>query len=329
LLLGAALVALLSLVAAVSRGHHVPGGHAGSHAAPTGVGDYLVTIFLIVILAGAGVLLYFWFAEREAIARSRAARGKKGTYKALGLLLFLALMAALLPRLDFLRRFRAQRDQSGKLHPGLHQQSKRKPLVPKAQRPPEFEWLPVFIATGAGLAILGYIGLRTLRRSRGELLERHLLEQRLESLLDETLDDLYAQKDPRAAIIAAYARMERLFASAGLERHPSEAPLEYLARALGEVRASGAALGRLTGLFQRAKFSAHDVHESMRTEAIEALTQVRDELRAKREEERLHREQAEAFRAERLDRLGDPEPGEDPFVAAAAKARGSIYSGGR
>jgi hypothetical protein len=211
----------------------------------------------------------------------------------------------------------------------LHGKSTRKPLVPNAQRPPEFEWLPVFIATGAGMAILGYIGLRTLRRSRGALLERHLLEQKFESLLDETLDDLYAQKDPRTAIIAAYARMERLFASAGLERHPHEAPLEYLARALGEVRASGAALGRLTGLFQRAKFSAHDVHESMRSEAIEALTQVRDELRAKREEERLHREQAEAFRSERRDHLSDAAPADDPFVAAAEKARGSIYSGGR
>ena len=68
-------------------------------------------------------------------------------------------------------------------------------------------------------------------------------------------------------------------------------PLEYLARALGELRASGAALGRLTGLFQWAKFSSHDVNEDMRTEAIEALTQVRDELRAKREEDKLRRAQ--------------------------------------
>jgi Domain of unknown function (DUF4129) len=123
--------------------------------------------------------------------------------------------------------------------------------------------------------------------------------------------------------------MEQLFASAGLPRRPHEAPLEYLGRALGELRASGAALGRLTGLFQRAKFSSHEVDESMRTEAIEALTQVRDELRAKREEDRLYREQAEEFRRTRTDQLDDAPASEDPFAAAADKARGSIYSGGR
>jgi hypothetical protein len=328
-LLGAALLALLALVAAVSRVHHVPGGHAGSHAAPTGIGDYVVTIFLIVILAGAGALLYVWFSEREAIAMTRAARGKKGTYRALAFLLLLALIAVSLPRLHFLQSFHRKADSQGKIHPGRHVKPKRKPLGPRAETPPKFEWLPVFVATGAGMAILGYIGLRTIRRSRGQLLEREILERKFESLLDETLDDLYAQKDPRKAIIAAYARMERLFGSAGLARHPYEAPLEYLGRALGEVRASGAALGRLTGLFQRAKFSAHDVDESMRSDAIEALTQVRDELRANREEELMHRERAEAIRNERRDRLGDAEPGEDPFAAAADKARGSIYSGGR
>ena len=82
---------------------------------------------------------------------------------------------------------------------------------------------------------------------------------------------------------------------------------------------------RLTGLFQWAKFSPHTVDETMRAEAIDALTQVRDELRAKREEDRAHREQAERFRAEQEARRDDATPGEDPFKAAAEKAKGSIY----
>jgi hypothetical protein len=56
---------------------------------------------------------------------------------------------------------------------------------------------------------------------------------------------------------------------------------------------------------------------------------VRDELRARREEDKLHRERAETIRSEQLDRQGDSTPGEDPFVAAAEKARGDIYGGGR
>jgi hypothetical protein len=56
---------------------------------------------------------------------------------------------------------------------------------------------------------------------------------------------------------------------------------------------------------------------------------VRDELRAKRQEDLLHREQAEEFRRTRTDQLADAPASEDPFAAAADKARGSIYSGGR
>jgi len=152
---------------------------------------------------------------------------------------------------------------------------------------PEFKWLPVFIATAAGLAVLGFIGVRTLRRERRGLAETHALQLEFEELVEDTLADLYAEVDPRKAIIAAYARVERIFASYGLPREPSEAPVEYLERALSELRASGAALRRLTSLFQWAKFSAHDVDPKMRDEAIGALLEVRDELRANRIEEEI------------------------------------------
>jgi hypothetical protein len=330
LLLGVALVVVLGLVAAVSRAHDTPGGRSGIHSPPSGVGDYVFTIFAIVLVGTAAVLIYFWISEREALAALHRRGGKKGTYRALVFVLIIGLTAAIVTRTGGLHLFNRGTSETQKQIGGQRAPSpKKKPRGPNVSQPPHFEWLPVIIAGGAGFAILGFVGMRTLRRERGLLLEQYLLERQFESLLDETLDDLYANADPRASIIAAYARMEQLFASAGLPRHPHEAPLEYLGRALGELRASGAALGRLTGLFQRAKFSSHEVDESMRTEAIEALTQVRDELRAKREEDRLYREQAEEFRRTRTDQLDDAPASEDPFAAAADKARGSIYSGGR
>jgi hypothetical protein len=69
--------------------------------------------------------------------------------------------------------------------------------------------------------------------------------------------------------------------------------VEYLDRVLPELRASGAALGRLTALFQWAKFSAHEVDGTMRDEAIGALVEVRDELRANRLEDELKRAKTE------------------------------------
>ena len=61
---------------------------------------------------------------------------------------------------------------------------------------------------------------------------------------------------------------------------PQEAPLEYVARALRDLEVGERSVRRLTDLFERAKFSTHEIDESMRTEAIAALGRVRDELRS-------------------------------------------------
>ena len=99
-------------------------------------------------------------------------------------------------------------------------------------------------------------------------------------ILDETLDDLHDERDPRRAVIAAYARMERALAAYGLARRSSEAPLEYLERALEELHASASSASRLTRLFEWASFSHHPVEPGMKEEAIEALEAVRAELTA-------------------------------------------------
>jgi 4-amino-4-deoxy-L-arabinose transferase-like glycosyltransferase len=327
LLAGFGLLALLALVAAVSRAHHVPGSSGGVHRPPAGVIDYVFTIFVVLFVVAAVALLWLWFSERDLLVQARKKRQGKGTYKAIALLLILGLVASLAARLlgpgGLLHRGGGR--SSPKVHLGKPAAGKEHHHHPGAQAAPRLEWLPILLATGAGVAILGYIGVRGMRRARGQLLAQHALVQQFESLLDETLDDLYANKDPRAAIIAAYARMEKLFASAGIPRHESEAPLEYMGRALERLSASGAALGRLTGLFQWAKFSPHGVDETMRTEAIGALTEVRDELRAKREEDLARREEMEQFREARDAASADRTFGEDPFDAAAAKAKGSIY----
>lgn len=90
------------------------------------------------------------------------------------------------------------------------------------------------------------------------------------------LADLAAEPDPRRAVIAAYARMERVLADRGMPRRPWEAPVEYVDRVLRSLGANGTAVDRLTELFEIAEFSRHPVDETMRTEAIAALERVRD-----------------------------------------------------
>jgi hypothetical protein len=288
--LGGALLVLLGLVAAASRAHHTPGSRAGIHQPPTGVGDYLFSIGAVVMVAAALFFLYLWFSERDLLAQQHT-QGK-GTIRALVFVLLIGLTAAIVSHFHGLH-IGGKRISLGQSHLGNRAKSLKNLAHDKGQAtPPQFKWLPVFIATAGGLGVLGVIGLRAARRSRLGLRETYLLEQEFEELVEDTLADLYAEKDARRAIIAAYARVERIFATYGLPRDPSEAPVEYLDRVLVELRASGAALRRLTALFEWAKFSAHDVDPKMRDEAIGALLEVRDELQANRLEDEIQKAKA-------------------------------------
>jgi Domain of unknown function (DUF4129) len=93
--------------------------------------------------------------------------------------------------------------------------------------------------------------------------------------VEVSLDAIRREPDPRRAVIAAYAAMERSLARAGYGRHDSEAPLEYLRRVLAASTRAVDEVRTLTLLFQHAKFSHHAVDESMRSGAIDALERIR------------------------------------------------------
>ena len=96
--------------------------------------------------------------------------------------------------------------------------------------------------------------------------------------VDLSLEDIENEPDPRRAVIRAYGRMERALGSYGLARRPAETPLEYLARALTSLRVGRRSVERLSALFERAKFSQHEIDLSMKSEALSALGALRDEL---------------------------------------------------
>jgi len=96
--------------------------------------------------------------------------------------------------------------------------------------------------------------------------------------VDLSLEDIENEPDPRRAVIRAYARMESALGSYGIARRPWETPLEYLARALTSLRVGRASVERLAALFERAKFSSHEIDLSMKGDALAALGALRDEL---------------------------------------------------
>ncbi len=100
--------------------------------------------------------------------------------------------------------------------------------------------------------------------------------------VDAGIEDLRAIRDPRAAVIACYVRMERFFRGEGLGRRPSDTPLEFIARALRARKVDGPSPLGLTRLFERARFSDHPVDETMRADALAALEDVRSRFEAQR-----------------------------------------------
>jgi hypothetical protein len=80
--------------------------------------------------------------------------------------------------------------------------------------------------------------------------------------------------DPRAAIIACYAAMERVLAEAGVRRLVAETPGDLLGRAI-EMDIAPDAARSLTALFLEARYSTHPMNEADREAARAALMQLR------------------------------------------------------
>jgi Domain of unknown function (DUF4129) len=279
---GIVLMALLALVAVASRAHR-PGGGSGAEAghAPTLIGDYLATIALIVVPIGS-VLVVWGLTQRRRLA---AIEGKTNwrrtliTFAVLSLLLGVGVFVS--DRHGGLFRRTSQETTPASTVPAKPVPAKRgKQAKPAPVHQAHFEWLPVLVLGSVVLGLVVSIGTAAvLRRREGEAVdEEAALAAALKDVLADSLDDLRAERDPRRAVIRTYARMEKTFAAYGVPREDAEAPLEYLARVLDSLRVSAYSVRRLTQLFERAKFSPHEVDTGMKDDAIEALVGLRTEL---------------------------------------------------
>ena len=81
--------------------------------------------------------------------------------------------------------------------------------------------------------------------------------------------------DPRAAIVACYAAMERVLANAGVGRRMAETPSELLTNA-AELGHAPQAARQLAELFADARYSAHPMTHAEREMARAALAQLRE-----------------------------------------------------
>lgn len=141
--------------------------------------------------------------------------------------------------------------------------------APPRTPPSEFPWWTVPAA--AALIAVGVLALR--RRARrlqpGAESFRHAGGAVARDAAPVALPD-----DPRAAVLAAYARMESSLAAAGHGRGRGEAPWGY-SRRIRDARPEAAApVAELTGLVETAAFSTHPVQRSDRRRAVSALDEI-------------------------------------------------------
>jgi len=291
-------LAAILLVALASRGSTSLGDSA-TRKPSDALTDILFAIYIVALVGGAVMFVYLLALQRRLKAQSGKAK-RRSLLEMLGTMLVLLVVGTLMARrlATWERPMAAEPEEAIGSANTLPIDTTTQPISDSFQS--DVSWGPVLITLGLILlAVVGYwYAGRARKRARGEL---HTgLAEAVAQAVDESLDDLRAEPDPRRAVIAAYARLERVLAAHGLPRKPAEAPMEYLGRMLAELSVSDRAARALTDLFERAKFSQHAVGPEMKDEAIDALQTVRDDLlvaQALAEQERAaaieaHRERA-------------------------------------
>jgi hypothetical protein len=270
---------LVGVVAVASSGS-TPTGSNDSRPPADFVIDTMFSLALLLLVPAAAMLIY-GLMQRKAIAREMAFQ----RYPRVGIVTFLAFMLVVGAfGVWGVRRYRPGEggdEFADALFPGID-----RPLRPEERGEvtgsyeAEFAWIPVLVVVGlVAIGIAAFI-IADRRRRAPLALDDALVAEEVANALEDSLDDLRAEPDPRRAVIATYARLELALGASGLPRRQEETADEYVTRILDRLEVDRKVVRRLMELFTYAKFSDHDVDQSMKDEAIEALAQIRDELRA-------------------------------------------------
>jgi Domain of unknown function (DUF4129) len=267
---GVVLAGLLVVVAVASRSELGDGGGSVVHR-PGLPGGLFAYVYAGLLVCGLLALPFFFYVYARETPYSKSGRRKARLaplwlvgFAALGMFVATRWGDELRGALENLRFWDAG-------PPDPNPENAVRPLAPA--------WFPLVVVSSA---LVGGVGSVFAWRAARRRLRRPSLAASLTDALDDTLDDVADEPDPRRAIILAYARMEAALDRCGCTRHEAEAPLEYLARVLGELDVPPAPVATLTELFEHAKFSHHDIGPEQKARALGALVEIRSLLAEQR-----------------------------------------------
>jgi Domain of unknown function (DUF4129) len=283
LLLAAASLVLVALVAVAAGGYRL-GGSSSSRPNPYAVDTILTVVIALYIVAAVGVVVVMFWGGLELRRYPRQQTKSQRVWRMLAVLLGAAALVTVAAERYHLRAHPRPPSESQALGNSAKRSAHKKGAGSPTPHHAHLRLAPLLVVLGAGGVAFGAFLVAEGRRRRRLPRDWNAVEA-LSDVLDETLDDLRAETDPRRAVIAAYARMERALAAHGFPRRRFEAPHEYLGRVLGELSGGRLAAARLTALFERARFSPHEIDASMKAEAIDAIESLQADLAASEAEE--------------------------------------------
>ena len=269
------LVALLAIVAVASRAQ-TPAGGGTTHGID---GRILLEYVLLVMLALSAVVIpvgiWLFVSGRDDDLAAQLPERKNWMWPLFWFMVGAAVVSVILLRSGWLRSHGREIKNPLEAILNLGQGTKESNVAAT------FDWGPVIVVGSITFVVLAALGVWALQHRKERAAAKQAIPAaEFAAAVERTIADLRAEPDPRRAVIAAYAQMEQALGLAGLRAELSEAPREYLGRVLPQVGAGADSVGRLTSLFERAKFSPHAIDETMKEEAISALESLRDDLQA-------------------------------------------------
>ncbi len=222
--------------------------------------DVMTFVVGLSLLAGF-VLLLLTARKPEGSGRRKVRPGRVGM---LGLLLVMAVAAVVIFAVS--GREPGESEEQAPALPGRSEDV----ALPVEQV--GSAWVIVVLA---GAVVLVGAGIAATRWRPQTVVDGPTPDEVVGQALDTALVELHSSDDPRAVVIRAYATIEASLGDIGMPRKVSEAPREYLARVLADADIEPCAITRLTGLFERARYSDHTIGPVDEGEALAAMEAAR------------------------------------------------------
>ena len=138
-------------------------------------------------------------------------------------------------------------------------------------------WLLVPVAVTLAVAAPIAVLIRRRRARTDEAVDGDT-ESALGRAVTASIAALESDRDPRRAILRAYAQMERAFDRVEIVRARDETASEFLVRTTRRLPLSAPAAAALTGRFEEVRYSTHEITEADREDALASLRVVEREL---------------------------------------------------